>query len=136
MKKGRLLLTIALLMGICTLCAAQENEAYAVYNESNKRLVFCYDENRDKKTGETFDLNTGLELPGWHDKEIVSVSFHSTFSEVRPTTTRAWFEGQTSLVEISGIKYLNTSEVTDMGWMFFSAVVWRVSTQDFLIPVR
>ena len=107
-------------------------EAYAVYDESNKRLTFYYDSDQEGKTGEIFPLNTGLNPPGWHDKEIVSAVFHSTFSKARPTSTRAWFEQQKSLTSISGIENLNTSEVTDMGWMFFSCrSIERIDTRLF-----
>ena len=107
-------------------------EAYAVYNESNKLLTFYYDSNQEGKTGEIFPLNTGLDLPGWHDKEIVTVVFNQSFSEARPTTTRAWFEEQKSLEGVGNLEFLNTSEVTDMGWMFYGCEKLKyIRTKNF-----
>lgn len=107
-------------------------EAYAVYNESNKLLTFYYDSDQEGKTGELFPLNTGQNLPGWHDKEIVTVVFHQSFSEARPTTTRAWFEEQKSLEGVGNLEFLNTSEVTDMGWMFYGCEKLKyIRTKNF-----
>ncbi len=117
--KQRIFFAIAFLMAVCSFSKAATKEAYAVYDESKKQLKFYYDSDKEGKTGETFPLNTGLDLPGWHDKEIVHVVFNSSFSEARPTTTRAWFEEQETLEAVSNLEYLNTSEVTDMGWMFY-----------------
>ena len=107
-------------------------EAYAVYDETNKLLTFYYDSNQEGKTGELFPLNTGQNLPGWHDKEIVTVVFHQSFSEARPTTTRAWFEEQKSLEGVGNLEFLNTSEVTDMGWMFYGCEKLKyIRTKNF-----
>ncbi len=37
----------------------------------------------------------------------------------RPTTTYSWFYGMTNLQSITGMSYLNTSEVTNMKYMFY-----------------
>lgn len=46
------------------------------------------------------------------------VVFDKSFSNVRPTTTEAWFYGMSELTSIEGIENLNTSEVTNMSYMF------------------
>ena len=67
-----------------------------------------------------YKLNRSTELPAWlaYKNSITQVVFDATFAEARPTTCRAWFKDCINLEKIEGIKYLNTSEVTDMGSMF------------------
>ena len=99
-------------------------EAYACYTPSNTTLTFYYDNYRSSRTGVTYDLNTGSNDPGWLvDPEegtspVTKVVFNSLFASARPTTTYSWFYGMENLQSITGMSYLNTSEVTNMGWMF------------------
>ncbi len=124
MKKA-LLFRLAVLVAamMCALGAAAA-EAYANYTSSNATLTFYYDDLRSSRTGVTYDLNTGSNDPGWSvDPEegtspVTKVVFNSLFADARPTTTYSWFYGMENLQSITGIEYLNTSEVTNMGWMF------------------
>ena len=98
-------------------------EAYACYTPSNTTLTFYYDNNRDSRTGTTYDLNTGNNTPGWYDDDnnerVTKVVFNSSFSGARPTSTCYWFNDMGGLTTITGMKeYLNTSEVTSMYGMF------------------
>jgi surface protein len=100
------------------------SEAYACYTSSNTTLTFYYDNQRSSRSGTTYDLNTGSSDPGWLvDPEegtspVTKVVFNSSFASARPTTTYSWFYGMENLQSITGMSYLNTSEVTNMGWMF------------------
>ena len=103
---------------------AQSKEAYAVYTPSNTTLSFYCDNKRSTRTGTTYDLVIpGSNYPMWHTDDIylsvTRVVFDPSFAEARPTTTRCWFYHMTSLESITGINYLNTSEVTHMGEMFY-----------------
>jgi surface protein len=49
---------------------------------------------------------------------VTKVVFDPSFAGARPTTTYDWFYGMENLQSITGMSYLNTSEVTDMGSMF------------------
>ncbi len=93
-------------------------EAYAEL--SGDTLTFYYDGNRSSRTDTTFDLNTGDNPPGWYDNRasIYAVAFVPSFAAARPTTTFQWFFGMTNLTSITGIEYLNASEVTNMTQMF------------------
>ena len=97
-------------------------EAYACYTESNTTLTFYYDNQRSSRTGTTYDLNTGGNDVAWDTDgtrtNVTKVVFDPSFADARPTTTCDWFYGMTNLQSITGIEYLNTSEVTDMGFMF------------------
>ena len=97
-------------------------QAYACYTPSNTTLTFYYDNLRSSRTGTTYDLNTGSNQPGWYTdgtySSVTKVVFNSLFSSVRPTTTHDWFFNMGNLQSITGINYLNTSEVTTMNGMF------------------
>ena len=97
-------------------------EAYACYTSSNTTLTFYYDNQRTSRTGTTYDLNSGNNSPSWHtdgtNESVTKVVFNSSFTEARPTTTHGWFNEMKKLQTIEGLSYLNTSEVTNMAWMF------------------
>ncbi len=99
-------------------------EAYACYNPGNTTLTFYYDTYRNSRTGTTYDLNTGFTSPGWRSdgmySSVTKVNFHSDFSNARPTSTYRWFCDMQNLETITGISYLNTSEVTEMRYMFYN----------------
>ncbi len=115
----RLVVLIATMM--CAL-DANSQEAYACYTSSNNTLTFYYDNQRSSRDGKTFDLNTGNNSPDWYTDgtggNVIYVIFDSSFAEVRPTTTFDWFYYMGNLQSIEGMNYLNTSEVTNMAFMF------------------
>ena len=123
MSKKQLFRLFALVAAMmCTLGMQAAVEAYANYTPSNTTLTFYYDNERSTRTGTTYDLNTGYSSPGWYlDGTYTSVTrvvFKSLFVIATPTTTYSWFCDMENLQSITGIAYLNTSEVTNMGWMF------------------
>ena len=97
-------------------------EAYACYTSSNTTLTFYYDTQRSSRTGTTYSLNTDYDDPGWYTdgtkSKVTKVVFKSSFADARPTTTYEWFYEMKNLQSITGMEYLNTSEVTNMAWMF------------------
>ena len=106
---------------------AQSKEAYVVYTPSNTTLSFYCDNKRSTRPGTTYDLVSQVsDFPDWQWDDTYSsvtrVVFDPSFADARPTTTCGWFYEMTSLISITGINYLNTSEVTAMRWMFGSCV--------------
>ena len=97
-------------------------EAYACYTPDNTTLTFYYDNYRSTRPGTTYDLNTGDNNPGWYsdgtNANVTKAVITSSFANARPTTTYLWFYDMENLQSITGITYLNTSEVTNMSWMF------------------
>ena len=95
-------------------------EAYAVLSTDKKTLTFYCDNSRSNKTGTTFDLNTGSNLPGWYSSRssVEKVVFDSSFENARPTNCFDWFYQMSALKSIDGIKYLRTDQVTNMSFMF------------------
>ena len=88
-------------------------------------LVFRYDPHKKGMVNDgitVFDVLDADE-PSWsgyaQKNEIQCVAFDYYFSNYRPTTTCKWFAGFEGLSEIKGIENLNTSEVTDMSFMFY-----------------
>ena len=104
---------------------SNEPEAYACYTPGNTTLTFYYDSQRSSRTGTTYDLNTGNNDTGWDtdgtNVNVTKVVFDPSFAGARPTTTYSWFDGMTNLQSITGMSYLNTSEVTNMAYMFGSS---------------
>ena len=104
-------------------------EAYAMLSSDGTTLTFCYDAQMTTRTGGTvYALNTGSNDPGWYKtysgsgenpNKISKVVIHSAFKDVRPTSTYEWFSDQENLTTITGIDNLNTSEVTNMNYMFY-----------------
>ena len=99
-------------------------EAYACYTPSNTTLTFYYDIYRNSRAGTTYDLNNGPINPDWYNlgtyESVTKVVFDPSFAGARPKSTCSWFLGMTRLQSITGMSYLNTSEVTDMESMFYS----------------
>ena len=95
---------------------------YACYTPSNTTLTFYCDTQRGSRSGKTYDVNTGTDDPGWETDGtyavVTQVVFDPSFADARPSYTRYWFCGMENLESITGISYLNTSEVTNMAHMF------------------
>lgn len=117
MTKNNLFLSLLCLLFITTQTKAQE--AYAVYDDGT--LTFYYDELKDSREGTTYDLNVGSNDPRWleHSDEITKAVIDRSFSQASPTSTNCWFYEMYNLETIEGLRYLDTSEVTDMSWMFW-----------------
>ena len=102
------------------LCSARASaqEAYACYTSSNTTLTFYYDNQLRTRPGTTYGVPTGDDAPYWPETSVTKVVFDSSFAGARPTTTRFWFSGMENLQSITGLSYLNTSNVTSMEAMF------------------
>ena len=94
-------------------------EAYVAFDESEGSLTFYCDAHRAQRDI-TFDLNTS-NRPYWSGRatSVKMVVFDKSFAYVRPTSTYCWFYGMSQLKNLYGLGNLNTSEVTDMGGMFY-----------------
>ena len=132
--KQKLLLILMLLLPMSSMA---QKVAYAVFKDST--LTFYYN---DKKPAGAYDvdnivedtsLNAHINNPsGWfstkvYNKEwfmvslqIKTVVFDNSFKEYRPNSCKLWFYICRNLTSIKGMKEnLNTSEVTDMSYMFY-----------------
>ena len=122
--KPNTILQRMVVMLITLMCAlgANAQEAYACYTSSDNTLTFYYDKQRPSHRGTTYDLNTGTNNPGWYadntNVNVTNVVFAPSFASARPTSTYRWFCNMGLLQTIEGLRYLNTSAVTNMAWMF------------------
>ena len=114
--------------------ATAPKESYAWLSSDGKTLTFCYDNEREDREEDTFDLNTGKNYPGWNPdpwstvSSVTKVVFEPSFAEVKPTCMYVWFCNFQNLKEITGLDYLDTSEVTDMYSTFRDC--WSLETLD------
>ncbi len=95
-------------------------DPYAVLSENGTSLTFYKDGQRLTRTEKTYFLNKGIDEPGWRVNRagITTVVFDESFADARPVSTASWFSGMSNLSDITGMEYLNTSEVTNMSSMF------------------
>lgn len=103
-----------------------EKEAYAWLSEDGKTLTFCYDDKKEERDGTTYYLNGNEELPAWFggwsgESSVQKVIFNPSFADVKPTTTNLWFGMMPRLKEIIGLNFLNTSNCTNMVYMFYGS---------------
>ena len=94
-------------------------EPYALLSDNNTKLTFYYGVKPDD--GMSVGPFTPSMWCGWVSAAatITTVEFHSSMANCNSVTSTAyWFEGLEKLTTITGIKNLNTANVTDMRYMF------------------
>lgn len=113
-----MLITLMCLPVWSTAVKAQSPEAYAVFDSTTGTLTFKYDA---AKPEGAYGMNEDYKVPGWYNvvKDIKKIVFESSFADARPTSCHYWFSNYRG-EEIEGLEYLNTSEVTNMVYMFNS----------------
>ena len=118
-----LLMLLLLPAGMVAQKAASSSKYIATYESSTQTLTF------KKLVGETLPENSA-----WvEDEQMVAtinkklgngtikhIVFDKSFSTYTPTSLRRFFRNLTKLETITGLEYLNTEKVTDMGYMFFN----------------
>ena len=117
-----LLMLLLLPAGMVAQKAASSSKYIATYESSTQTLTF------KKFVGETLpsnsvvvkdrmtvaDINNNLG-----NGTIVRIVFDKSFSTYTPISLRFFFDRLTKLETITGLEYLNTEKVTDMGYMFY-----------------
>ena len=105
-------------------------EAYAWLSNDSTTLTFCCDGVRYEREGTTYDLRMKEDqeyeywLPSWQeffdgkDCKVSTVVINPSFADARPFYTSYWFQNMPRLESITGLEYLNTSEVKSMYNMF------------------
>ena len=101
--------------------AASSSKYIATYESSTKTLTF------KEYAGETLPSNSVVVKDkmkvadikrNFENGTIVHIVFDKSFSTYTPTSLRDFFAYLTNLKTITGLEYLNTAKVTDMGSMF------------------
>ncbi len=105
---------------------AQEQCGYAVFDSSTSTLTFKYGTPPSGDNVYLTDNEDWYYHHGWSKdlQQIKKVVFDPSFANARPASTYGWFGDTGSLQdspieEIVGLQYLNTSNVTNMGCMFY-----------------
>ena len=105
---------------------AHAAQGYAVLSDGGKTLTFKYGIPTGTPNVDYYDTDDtrykGTYL--WGDAnvnaQITTVVFEPSFSSARPVSCDYWFYSMKNLTSITGIEYLNTSEVTGMSYMFYN----------------
>ncbi len=116
MKNLLLMLILAMMSSFVTWAKTPK----VVKSSDGKTLTFYYDDATHTEGSQVYtDLSNYSYYPGWYNNSnITTVVFDESFKDACPTTTKAWFLNLTSLKNVTGIEYLNTSEVKTMYRMF------------------
>ena len=103
--------------------AASSSKYIATYESSTQTLTF------KKLVGETLPKNSAWVKDRQRvatiknklgNGTIVHIVFDKSFSTYTPTSLYCFFENLTKLETITGLEYLNTENVTNMGRMFYN----------------
>ena len=106
---------------------AHAQQGYAVLSADKKTLTFKYGTPTGRlgvdyyNTDNTVFTQYSYGFGGRNaSTTITTVVFEPSFSSARPVTCQNWFYSMRKLTSITGIEYLNTSEVTSMSYMFYN----------------
>lgn len=102
---------------VAQIANGQSGTDYAVFDKGTGTLTFYYGV---KPAEGAYTINQGKDVPEWgkESQSITKVVFDVSYQQARPTSCLRWFKDCNNLKEIVNLKYLNTSEVTQMNSMF------------------
>jgi surface protein len=127
-----------------TMTANEITYAYAIWCSGNATLYFDYTKD-DIKAGNTYKEQTvtsvwkgndvlavGWGTPKWNSiaNSVTTVVFDAKFADARPTSLYWWFCNMSNLTSITDLRYLNTSEVTNMNSTFYGCRALRTLDLD------
>ena len=116
-----LFMLLLLPAGMVAQSSASSSKYIATYESSTQTLTF------KENVGETLPKNSAWVedkmtvatiINNLGNRPIKHIVFDKSFSTYTPTTLYGFFESLTELETITGLEYLNTAKVTDMGGMF------------------
>ena len=116
-----LLMLLLLPAGMVAQKTASSSKYIATYESSTQTLTF------KEYVGETLPSNSVVVKDKMKVATIINnlgngtikhIVFDKSFSTYTPTTLNGFFKSLTELETITGLEYLNTAKVTDMGFMF------------------
>ena len=93
-------------------------EPYAVLSDNNTVLTFYYDGQKAARGG--IEINNKFEQTRSPYRGATKAVFDASFANYKPGSTAYWFMNCPSLTSIDGIENLNTTNVTDMRFMFWN----------------
>lgn len=104
---------------------------YATLSPDETTLTFYNDNLYDTREGTVYEINYGSQnqnwweatdcFQGWYaNQNITDVVFDESFRNARPNSTSHWFQELSQLTNIYNWENLNTSNVSDMSYMFMN----------------
>ena len=86
-QKTTALMAIAMML-LFPFSGFAESTPYAVFNSNTGTLTFKYGDKTTVESGTVYDLNEGVNNPGWYNnrEKITKVVFESSFDAARPKT--------------------------------------------------
>ena len=119
MLRRSVLPLLLMLMLFQPLTALARRTMYGRLNTDTQTLTIYYDDNWQKGDFKIFSYSS----PDWHydsdyNKFIKTVVFDPSFKDARLKDCSWWFSGFKGLTTITHLEYLNTSQVTNMQYMF------------------
>ena len=120
--------------GYFTSITERQKQAYAVVSNEGATLTFYYDENKpayeSDENVEVYNIpwkcDEDTDVPSWtdydnHNNKIITAVFDASFANYHGlTSTLNMFAGLLMLKNIEHLDYLNTENVTNMKYMFWS----------------
>ena len=92
---------------------------YAVLDEDGV-LTYYYDNESGSREGTLLNWNCWNWDTQDYKQQITKAVFDPSCADYKYlSSTGSMFDGCTNLVSVQGLEYLNTENVTDMGWMFY-----------------
>ena len=116
-----LLMLLLLPAGMVAQKAASSSKYIATYESSTQTLTFkkSVSETLPKKSAWVEDKQTVADInKNLGNGTIVHIVFDKSFSTYTPTSLYRFFKNLPKLETITGLEYLNTEKVTNMGYMF------------------
>ena len=117
-----LLMLLLLPAGMVAQKAASSSKYIATYESSSQTLTFkkSVSETLPKNSAWVEDKQTVADInKNLGNGTIVHIVFDKSFRTYTPTSLCRFFYNLTKLKTITGLEYLNTWNVTDMGYMFY-----------------
>lgn len=90
------------------------NEIYAVLSKDGKTLTLYYDDQRASRDGMIYWASDMWAYA------LTTIVLDESMQNARPTNISEWFANFTKVTSIEHLDYLNTSEVTDMSFLFLN----------------
>jgi surface protein len=94
-----------------------KNEIYATLSPDKTTMTLFYDDQRSTRGGAT-------DWSGFKS-DVTTVVLDESMQDARPESTKSWFDTFNSLTEIQHLDYLNTSNVTNMNFMFWDCAALK-----------
>lgn len=105
--------------GLLTDVRQKDNAKYYWVRFDNGTLTYCYGKKTSLAAGESYmrSIMDGAPSNPSYSDDVTTAVIDESFRDARPTYCRQWF-AYANLTEIKGLENFNTSELTNMSFLF------------------